>query len=69
METKITILNNGPIMIEGETKLMDGIGADYRLAGKDKLFLCRCGHSNNKPFCDGSHKAEGFRSECSAVTQ
>ncbi len=31
--------------------------------GKVKFALCRCGHSNNKPLCDGSHKTAGFLAE------
>jgi iron-binding CDGSH zinc finger protein len=34
----------------------------YEIAGGalDPLYLCRCGQSRNKPFCDGSHKDAGF---------
>ncbi|MCL4513076.1 MAG: CDGSH iron-sulfur domain-containing protein [Candidatus Eremiobacteraeota bacterium] len=34
---------------------------------KDSTALCRCGHSKNKPFCDGTHKTAGFSSEVKAV--
>jgi CDGSH-type Zn-finger protein len=51
--------NDGPYHIKGDFKLMTQggkpIGAD-----KDEVWLCRCGHSQNKPFCDGSHKKAGF---------
>ena len=50
---------NGPLIAEGipDLTLPDGTKAHP----KDKLFLCRCGASKNKPFCDGSHKDAGFR--------
>ncbi len=35
----------------------------YPIASKETAFLCRCGASKNKPFCDGSHKAIGFSGE------
>lgn len=57
----ITQVKDGPIMLNGNVVLRTSSG---RLAwsGK-KVALCRCGASKNKPFCDGSHKAAGFRSE------
>ena len=61
MSTKITVLPGGPLMLEGTMPtLHDGAGAVIDTTGKDKLFLCRCGASANKPFCDGAHKKIGF---------
>jgi len=59
--TKIRIRNDGPLLIEGEIELLDAEGKAYGLAGRSAIALCRCGHSANKPFCDGSHKAAGFQ--------
>jgi CDGSH-type Zn-finger protein len=62
-DTKITIRDNGPLLIEGEFKLVDAAGNECQLdASKPAFALCRCGASQNKPFCDGSHKACGFES-------
>lgn len=65
-ETKITVLNNGPLRIEGEMKIVDAAGNAFGLAGRTVISLCRCGHSENKPFCDGSHARQGFQSQCEA---
>lgn len=66
MSTKVTIFNNGPIRIEGEFTIVDAQGAQYDLAGRTAIGLCRCGLSNNKPFCDGTHGKQGFDSACQA---
>jgi CDGSH-type Zn-finger protein len=58
--TKITCLNNGPIRVEGDFEILDPAGAAFGLAGRVVISLCRCGHSANKPFCDGSHNRVGF---------
>ena len=51
-------LPNGPLRIVGNLEIVSGTG---RTCNKvNKTFLCRCGQSNNKPYCDGSHKAAGF---------
>lgn len=65
-KTKITINNNGSIRIEGDVELLDPQGNAYGLGGRSIISLCRCGHSANKPFCDGSHKAHGFQHEATA---
>jgi CDGSH-type Zn-finger protein len=58
--TKITINNNGSIKVEGEFEILDPQGQAFGLGGRTAISLCRCGHSNNKPFCDGSHKVRNF---------
>jgi CDGSH-type Zn-finger protein len=60
MPTKVTCNHNGPIRIEGEFEILDPAGAVFGLAGRTVISLCRCGHSANKPFCDGSHNRMGF---------
>jgi CDGSH-type Zn-finger protein len=58
MSTKITVNNNGSLKIEGNFTIVDKEGNHYDLGGREVLGLCRCGHSKNKPFCDGSHKGQ-----------
>ena len=55
---KAKFIPNGPILIEGtlEMTLSDG-----SIVTKENPHLCRCGHSKNKPFCDGSHAKEGWK--------
>ncbi len=60
MSAKITAVNNGPLRVEGDFELVDQTGAAYGLAGRQTISLCRCGQSENKPFCDGQHKRVGF---------
>jgi len=67
MATKITVNNNGSLRIEGEIEIYDGAGNKYDLAGRTMIGLCRCGQSNNKPFCDGSHARCGFESQVVAT--
>ena len=66
MSAKIIINNNGSIKIEGEFTIQDQEGKAFDLAGRTTIGLCRCGHSQNKPFCDGSHRTAGFESLCPA---
>lgn len=54
--TKITILSNGSLKIDGDFEIQDKEGNNYNLQGRTIISLCRCGLSKNKPFCDGSHK-------------
>ena len=61
--TKITIKNNGSIRVEGEFTLCDATGAPFDLSGRTTISLCRCGHSLDKPFCDGNHRNCVFQSE------
>jgi CDGSH-type Zn-finger protein len=64
--TKVTVRNNGPILIEGDFEIYDADGGQYGLAGRKVIGLCRCGFSDNKPFCDGHHGVQGFESLCRA---
>ena len=66
MPAKITINNNGSIRVEGEFAIHDAEGKPFDIGTRTSIGLCRCGHSENKPFCDGSHKRVGFESVCPA---
>jgi CDGSH-type Zn-finger protein len=66
MPAKVTIAPNGPIRIEGDFTITDADGNSFGLGGRTLIGLCRCGHSENKPFCDGAHKRQGFSSVCPA---
>ncbi|MBL8296140.1 MAG: CDGSH iron-sulfur domain-containing protein [Bryobacterales bacterium] len=66
MSTKVTVLNNGPLRIEGDFSVCDATAKEFGLAGRTVISLCRCGLSENKPFCDGSHARQGFQSACEA---
>ena len=53
----IKIKANGSLQVSGATI----IGADGEvISEQETVFLCRCGESENKPFCDGSHRGAGF---------
>ena len=54
--TKLVINSNGSTRIEGDFEIVDKEGNVYDLGGRTVVSLCRCGLSQNKPFCDGSHR-------------
>ena len=60
MSEKITmrVKPNGSIRVTGTVDFVDADG--NVLDTKSDFSLCRCGHSKEKPFCDGSHKAAEF---------
>ena len=62
MAAKITARNNGPLRIEGDFMICDADGNAFGLAGRTMISLCRCGQSQNKPFCDGTHSKVNFQS-------
>ena len=51
-------MENGPIEVIGTVKISGQYGEKE---SKDPIHLCRCGGSKNKPYCDGSHRANGFK--------
>ena len=63
---KVMVRNNGPLRLEGAISLVDQDGNAFGLGGRTVVSLCRCGQSQNKPFCDGTHNKAGFQSVCPA---
>jgi CDGSH-type Zn-finger protein/uncharacterized Fe-S cluster protein YjdI len=57
----ITPRLDGPLHIKGSLELVSGTG--HTLKRVSETWLCRCGHSANKPYCDGTHKKIGFKAE------
>ncbi len=55
-KTTLKVNNNGSLKITGDFEIVDKEGNVYDLAGRDVISLCRCGLSENKPFCDGAHR-------------
>ena len=65
-EVTITCNRNGPLRVAGKFCIKDAQGNEFDLSGREVISLCRCGASENKPFCDGSHSRIGFQSEVQA---
>lgn len=57
-KTTFTLSENGPLIVSGEFSMTDSKGNEIRVT--NPTYLCRCGHSKNKPFCDGMHKEKNF---------
>lgn len=56
--TTVEVTPNGPLIVEGGVEVRHADGRVEQREGR--CALCRCGRSDNKPFCDGSHKKVGF---------
>lgn len=60
-ELDVTPTKNGPLHVQGPLEIVSGTG---RTLGRvQETWLCRCGHSRNKPYCDGSHAKAGFEAD------
>ena len=64
-EVRIKVRLNGPYLVQGPAVLQDADGNEFELPA-EAFALCRCGGSNNKPFCDGTHQKIGFQAETKA---
>lgn len=57
----IEVVANGPLLVRGDLQVVTGDGAP--IARETRLALCRCGASENKPFCDNAHRRIGFTTD------
>lgn len=70
MAVQVTVLKDGPYKVAGDLADLALTAADGQpidVGGKKAVFLCRCGASVNKPFCDGTHTRIGFAAAEAAV--
>lgn len=66
-DVKITALKNGPYKVEGSVDLFyDNVPVETT---RSPFFLCRCGASSNKPFCDSTHSKIGFQAAAQIVPE
>lgn len=57
----IKVRDNGPLLVEGPVAVIDAAGNKFVIPPeKPAIALCRCGQSQRKPFCDGTHKTCSF---------
>jgi CDGSH-type Zn-finger protein len=56
----IKVRENGSLLVEGPVRLVDADGNEWDVSDKARFSLCRCGASQRKPFCDGSHRGIAF---------
>ncbi|MCL0030848.1 CDGSH iron-sulfur domain-containing protein [Dehalococcoidia bacterium] len=61
VKPKIRATDNGPLHVQGVNELLDGLSQPLKV--ENEIWLCRCGCSKNKPFCDGSHNKVNFKDE------
>jgi CDGSH-type Zn-finger protein/uncharacterized Fe-S cluster protein YjdI len=58
-KTEVSIIKNGPIIIKGSFKVIDV--DKNEIITERTTSLCRCGHTKNRPFCDGTHLKSDFK--------
>lgn len=65
---RLSFSDNGPILVEVDVPTT--VRRDGRIETVDSLTmaLCRCGHSETKPYCDGTHRRAGFLAAAAEVT-
>lgn len=56
----VRFIDKGPIELKGSLELRDNDGRAIQKKAGDAIYLCRCGASKSKPYCDGAHSAVGF---------
>ena len=61
IETKVEVLKNGPLLVFGTLKVTHNDGRSE--TKKKTTAFCRCGQSDTKPFCDGTHGIIGFKDQ------
>ena len=57
-EVVIKVRESGPYLVRGKVTLTDADGNPYAVVEGENVALCRCGGSQTKPFCDGTHRDE-----------
>lgn len=60
-QTSVQPRTNGPLFVRGKVRMVDAQGNVLR--EDTRVALCRCGQSSNKPYCDATHRAIGFRAQ------
>jgi CDGSH-type Zn-finger protein/uncharacterized Fe-S cluster protein YjdI len=58
---EVVAIPNGPLKLVGALEIVSGTGRTVER--RTEAFLCRCGASSRKPYCDGTHKKTGFKSD------
>ena len=65
-EVEIKVRANGPYRVTGPVRIVDADGKAFAVPEGSSIVLCRCGHSQTKPFCDKSHRESCFVADDSA---
>ena len=62
-DVKIEVRENGPLRFTGPITITDKDGEAYSVPDGEIVSFCRCGLSQNKPFCDGAHRDGDFQGD------
>jgi CDGSH-type Zn-finger protein len=67
---RIRLRDDGPLVVEGDIEIVDADGNPFSVSSnRPNKALCRCGHSSNRPFCDGSHRHHNFQAADRATSE
>lgn len=66
MADTLIVNANGPYETVGPLTIVDPTGEEVHVPDGKRVWLCRCGGSGDKPFCDGTHETNGFTADNAA---